>query len=605
MFGEKGKDMKHEILWYAENGFIKDFYGRSRIFRGFNFGSIKTPQPVESGDAGGVSFTDRPFPETDADEIFRRLADVGCTLIRWGVTWEAVEHEGPEMYDEDFLAYTRRMIKKAAEYNIAVIVQPYQNAWCRWTGGCGAPLWTIEKLGFNKEMLAECGAVYTKEAAKKDGYSAYPWQLNYQRYLCQTMFTLFFAGNTFAPECKIEGISAQDYLQEHYIAAMYHVARRLKDCENIIGFGIMNEPSSGYIGISNLDSFIEPPVPEGVACTPFSGMKAASGLISTFNHFELKHSGLSIKKRVVVNDKRNSGEKAIASCPWKTAGVWHEENGEAILDKPDYFYMRNGQPVDFSEDYLRPFQQMFMEALQKKHPEYIFFTECIPAGVTDGFNTAGIFSCYDANINAYRKAKTEWLENTSQMVINSTESFLEKGVPAIMGDFGVPMCGMHGSKEERLNFTAQEEVLTAYMETAEKELISTVISEFSPCGQEKDASCTADFNVYNAVLKQFKAEKGFSRPYPIAVAGKPVSFEFHTDGIPFFEFEWDSAVCPPDTNAADTEIFIPDIWFPYGWHVDYFDGNGDVRIESISHRLFIKTKEVRRCRIKVCAGSKA
>ena len=178
-----GKDMKHEILWYAENGFIKDFYGRSRIFRGFNFGSIKTPQPVESGDAGGVSFTDRPFPETDADEIFRRLADVGCTLIRWGVTWEAVEHEGPEMYDEDFLAYTRRMLKKAAEYNIAVIVQPYQNAWCRWTGGCGAPLWTIEKLGFNKEMLAECGAVYTKEAAKKDGYSAYPWQLNYQRYL--------------------------------------------------------------------------------------------------------------------------------------------------------------------------------------------------------------------------------------------------------------------------------------------------------------------------------------------------------------------------------------------------------------------------------------
>ena len=164
---------------------------------------------------------------------------------------------------------------------------------------------------------------------------------------------------------------------------------------------------------------------------------------------------------------------------------------------------------------------------------------------------------------------------------------------------------MHDSKEERLNFTAQEEVLTAYMETAEKELISTVISEFSPCGQEKNSSCTADFNVYNAVLKQFKAEKGFSRPYPIAVAGKPVSFEFHTDGIPFFEFEWDSTVCPPDTNAADTEIFIPDVWFSYGWHVDYFDGNGDVRIETISHRLFIKTKEVRRCRIKVCAGSKA
>ncbi len=597
--------MKHEILWYTENDSIKDSHGRARIFRGFNFGGIKAPQPVENGNTGIVSFTDRPFPETEADEIFRRLTDVGCTLLRWGITWEAIEHEGPEQYDEDFLAYTRRMLKKAAEYNITVIVQPFQNAWCRLTGGCGAPLWTLEKVGFNKELLADCGAVYTKEAARKDGYEFWPWQLNYQRYVSQTMFTLFFAGNTFAPDCKIEGISAQDYLQEHYIAAMYHAARRLKDCENIIGFGIMNEPNSGYIGISNLDSFILPDVPEGVACTPFAGMKAASGLISTYNHFEVKHSGLNLKKRVIINDKRNSGEKAIESCPWKAAGVWHEENGEAILDKPDYFYMRNGQPVDFSDDYLRPFQQMFMEALQKKHPEYIFFTECIPAGITDGFNTAGIFSCYDSRISMYRKAKTEWLENTSQMVMNKAESFFAEGVPAIMGDFGVPMNMMHGSKEERLNFNSQEEVFTAYMETAEKELISTVLSEFSPCGTEKDASCTADFNVYNAVLKQFKAEKGFSRPYPIAVAGKPVSFQFHTDGIPFFEFEWDSAICPPDTNDADTEIFIPDAWFPYGWHVAEFDGHGDIRIESASHRLFIKTKEVCRCRIKVCAGSGA
>ena len=596
--------MKHEILWYSENGFIKDNKGRTRIFRGFNFGGIKSPTPAPNGEAGTVSFTDRPFPESEADEYFRRLADVGCTLLRWGITWEAVEHDGPELYDEDFLAYTRRMLKKAAEYGIAVIVQPYQNAWCRWTGGCGAPLWTLEKVGFNKDFLEKCNAVYTKEAAAKDGYNFYPWQLNYQRYLCQTMFTLFFAGNTFAPNCMIEGISAQDYLQEHYIAAMYHVARRLKDCENIIGFGIMNEPDKGYIGIQNLDSFLVPPVSEGVACTPFTGMKAASGLISTFNHFEMKHSGISIKKRVVVNDKLNSDEKAIAICPWKISGVWHEENGEAVLDQPDYFYMRNGQPVDFYDDYLRPFPQMIMEALQKKHPEYIFFSECVPAGVTDGFSTAGFFSCYNANINTYRKVKTEWLENISEDLITKAENFTSEGIPVIMGDFGVPMCGMHGSKEERLDYTKQEEVLTAYMETAEKELISTVLSEFSVFGSEKDTSCTADFNVYNAKLKLFKAERGFSRPYPVAVAGKPVSFKFLTDGIPSIEFEWDSSVCPPDNDDADTELFIPDVWFPYGWRVDSFDGKGDIREEHASHRLFIKTKEVCRCRIKVCDSNK-
>ncbi|MCR4940736.1 MAG: cellulase family glycosylhydrolase, partial [Treponemataceae bacterium] len=558
--------MKHEILWYPENGFIKDNHGRTRFFRGINFGGIKNPAPVEDNDAGGISFTDRPFPESEADELFRRLSDAGFNLIRWGITWEAVEHDGPECYDEDFLAYTRRMLKKAEEYNISVILQPYQNAWCRLTGGCGAPLWTLDKVGFNRSMLEACSAVYTKEAAAKDGYQSYPWQLNYQRYVCQTMFTLFFAGNTFAPECRIEGISAQDYLQEHYIAAMYHVARRLKDCSNIIGMGIMNEPSGGYIGISDLDNYIEPPVPEGVLCTPFSGMKAASGIVSSFNHFELKHSGLSIKKSLVVNDKRNTGEKAIEKCPWREAGVWHEEDGKAVLDRPDYFYMRKGSPVDFTEDYLRPFQQIFMEALQKKHPEYIFFTECNPAGVTDGFTIAGIFSCYDSRINAYRKTKTEWLESLSQQMMDKAEAFSSEGIPAVMGDFGVPMNMMHGSKESMLDYSRQEEVFTAYMETAEKELLSTVLSEFSLPGFEKDASCMADFNVYNASLKQFRAEKGFSRPYPVAVAGKPVSLVFHTDGIPMMEFEWDCAACPADSDETDTEFFIPDVWFPYGWH---------------------------------------
>lgn len=597
--------MKHEILWYPENGFIKDNHGRTRFFRGINFGGIKNPAPVEKDDAVGISFTDRPFPESEADELFRRLTDAGFNLIRWGVTWEAVEHDGPEMYDEDFLAYTRRMLKKAEEYNISVIIQPYQNAWCRLTGGCGAPLWTLDKVGFNRNMLEACAAVYTRDAAAKDGYKEYPWQLNYQRYVCQTMFTLFFAGNTFAPECRIEGISAQDYLQEHYIAAMYHVARRLKDCGNVIGMGIMNEPSCGYIGISDLDNYIEPSVAEGVICTPFAGMKAASGIVSTFNHFEKKHSSLNIKKSLVVNDKRNTGEKAIEKCPWREAGVWHEENGNPVLDRPDYFYMRQGSPVDFTEDYLRPFQQIFMEALQKKHPEYIFFTECCPAGVTDGFTTAGIFSCYDSNINSYRKTKTEWLENISHQMMDKAESFFAEGMPSIMGDFGVPMDMMHGSKEDRLDYSCQEEVLTAYMETAEKELLSTVLSEFSLAGFEKDSSCTADFNIYNAALKKFRAEKGFSRPYPIAVAGKPVSFSFHTDGIPMMEFEWDCASCQSDSDEADTEFFIPDVWFPYGWHVEFVEGQGSFREEPANHRLFVKTPEVCRCKIKVMAGKSA
>ena len=48
---------------------------------------------------------DRPFPLAEADEHFGRLASWGLTFVRLLVTWEAVEHAGPGIYDEDYLTY--------------------------------------------------------------------------------------------------------------------------------------------------------------------------------------------------------------------------------------------------------------------------------------------------------------------------------------------------------------------------------------------------------------------------------------------------------------------------------------------------------------------
>ena len=70
--------------------------------------------------------------------------------------------------------------------------------------------------------------------------------------LAATMFTLFFAGNDFAPLTKIDGQPVQDYLQNHYIDAIKQVALRLYDQPNVIGYDTMNEPSSGYIGWKDL-----------------------------------------------------------------------------------------------------------------------------------------------------------------------------------------------------------------------------------------------------------------------------------------------------------------------------------------------------------------
>lgn len=51
------------------------------------------------------------------------------------------------------------------------------------------------------------------------------WPTNYTKLAAATMFTLFFGGNTFAPNTEYQGQRVQDYLQERYIACFTHLAR--------------------------------------------------------------------------------------------------------------------------------------------------------------------------------------------------------------------------------------------------------------------------------------------------------------------------------------------------------------------------------------------
>lgn len=84
--------------------FVEPETNRILLLRGVNLsGGTKLPRGIPSHDRDHfwvdydrhVNFVGRPFSLEDADEHLDRLEDWGFTFLRFVVSWEALEHEGP------------------------------------------------------------------------------------------------------------------------------------------------------------------------------------------------------------------------------------------------------------------------------------------------------------------------------------------------------------------------------------------------------------------------------------------------------------------------------------------------------------------------------
>lgn len=121
-----------------------------------------------------------------------------------------------------------------------------------------------------------------RENARPQDFPAMIWATNYSRLANQTLWTLFFAGKAYAPKCIIDGVNIQDYLQNHFINAVGHLAERLAKedlFDNvIIGWDGINEPGDGLIGRENLSVMPEDQkLKKGPSPTPFQGMILGMG----------------------------------------------------------------------------------------------------------------------------------------------------------------------------------------------------------------------------------------------------------------------------------------------------------------------------------------
>ncbi|ODV86948.1 glycoside hydrolase family 5 protein [[Candida] arabinofermentans NRRL YB-2248] len=322
--------------------------------------------------ADDVSFVGKPFPLEDAYEHLTRIKLWGYNTIRYVITWEAIEHKGPGIYDDDFVDYTVKLLKKIDEIGgLYVFIDPHQDVWSRFSGGSGAPLWTLYAAGLEPKHFSETEAALVHNfSVDPQEYPKMVWASNYYRLAAEVMFTMFFSGKIFTPKCIIDGVNIQDYLQDHFINAIRYfmtgVKLRAPELFNktLMALETMNEPNSGLYGFRDLNLYpLSQELKLNTCPKPIESMRLGMGMPQTVDIYGLsvfgpkKQGSTTVdpkgKRAWIRNDKmdKHYGFKRdpkwkLGTCVFAQHGVWDTETGDLL--NPNYFneHPITGEPLD-------------------------------------------------------------------------------------------------------------------------------------------------------------------------------------------------------------------------------------------------------------------
>lgn len=594
---------------HADGIWLKDSDGRTRILRGANLGgSTKVPYTPSGAtyrsegffNSRDVSFVGRPFPLADADEHLRRLRSWGMTFLRFLITWEAVEHAGPGMFDEEYLDYIYAVIKKANDYGIEVFIDPHQDVWSRWTGGDGAPGWTLEAVGIDLSKLHLTGAAITHQT-HGDPFPRMIWPTNYGRFGAATMFTLFFAGNDFAPATKIDGVPVQEFLQSHYIESIRQVALRLKDLPNVVGYDSLNEPVALWIGQKDITTLPDRPLlTKGATFTPFQAMLAAAGHAVEVPVYESGMEGIRIIGQTTVNDEGVRLWRDGYPDIWQANGVWTDDGGEIQVLHAEHFALKDGHPAEFPRDYLKPFIHRYAAAIRSVDPDAVLFVERAPGGLEftwgadDPANTVNAGHWYDSHtlvtkhfsadymIDFHENKPVHGIDNIAKAFVKQLGSLNREsqemgGIPTLVGEFGIPFDLDDKQAYGDGNFSTHTQALDLYYDAMDANLLSCTIWNYTAdnTNERGDLWNDEDLSIFSTdqlddpddINSGGRGLDAIVRPYAMRTAGEPLRMSFERETRTFeYEFRHDPAVTAP------TEMFVPSYQYPRGAVVTVSDG---------------------------------
>ena len=378
--------------------------------RGINVsGDSKIPQKprLTSYDLEGFfegddcSFVGNPFSVDEAHVHFSRLKRWGYNFIRYVFTWEAIEHAGPKQYDEEWLQHTIEVLRLAKQFGFHVLLDPHQDVWSRFTGGSGAPMWTLYAMGLDPKAFHKTQAALVQNTwPDPASFPKMIWATNYQRMACQVIFTCFFAGKDFAPKAIIDGVNIQDYLQDHFVGACRHFAQRVHeagDLENdvVIAWESMNEPNRGLLGFQDLSIIPEDQkLKKGTAPTAWQAILLGSGRACEMDTWDFGGLGPYKSGTELIDPKgtmawlpanyddsrygwkRDPGWK-LGECLWAQHGIWDPKTDELI--KKDYFARTpSGKKIDyeyFTNTYFMQYFRKHKQAIRSVYSDVILFCE--------------------------------------------------------------------------------------------------------------------------------------------------------------------------------------------------------------------------------------
>jgi hypothetical protein len=632
-----------------------DAEGRRLVLRGANLGGdCKVPVRPDGDtrlkegfyDGRNVSFVGRPFPLDEAASHFERLKRWGFDFHRLLVTWEAVEHGGPGIYDEEYLDYLERIAAIAEERGVRLFIDPHQDAWSRWTGGDGAPIWTLEAAGFEPSRLFASGAAHLNQELG----SAYPqmsWVSNFDRLACATMWTLFFGGDSFAPGIGPIGFdpgasgppSLQAFLQSRYIEAMATIARRLSRFENVVGFDSLNEPHMGYIGVDSLLRTVSM-TSIGISPSPWQGILAGSG-----HPVEVPIYGIRAFSRAKVGTAQLGAEGARAwkegvDCIWSRAGLWSEGGlgGRPELRLPGHFGSLGGRKVDPISGFLKPFIERFDRTVCRagERRRLVLFVEGVPNAGRPSWTKAEIEGAAGSATGAAGGGfvdATHWYDDLTLVtkrwfgmaafdarawkpvlgVRNVRRYFIRAlaelkawgetamaGSPSLLGEFGLPFDLNRRSAYRNGDYRVHVRALSAYYDAIDANLLDSTIWNYTAANrlERGDLWNTEDLSIFcRDYLESGRSETGeaedtggralagFVRPYARAVAGELLEMRFdRRRGTFLLRYKPDPSI------PAPTLVFVPELQFPRGFSIEAEGceaevARGELRLSAIPGAL--------------------